>query len=191
MAITEACILACWLLFVAYWVYWGVKGWSAKPVAERQNWRAYWAYRIPIVLGGALLVGGPGARSLAVRLIPPAAAAGYLGAALCTLGLAGAIWARQTLAANWSSEVVFRQGHELIEKGPYRLARHPIYTGLLLMCLGSAVAVGRLSSALGFVLLVAGFWTKLRQEEALLTRHFPTAYPAYKARVKGLVPLVL
>ena len=54
------------------------------------------------------------------------------------------MWARQTLAGNWSSDVTFKQGRELVKTGPYRFVRHPIYTGLLVMCLGSAIEMGRL-----------------------------------------------
>jgi protein-S-isoprenylcysteine O-methyltransferase Ste14 len=59
------------------------------------------------------------------------------------------------------------------------------------MCLGSAIAGGRLGCWVGFVFFCAGLWIKLTQEEALLLRHFPDAYPAYRARVKALVPFIL
>jgi protein-S-isoprenylcysteine O-methyltransferase Ste14 len=101
-----------------------------------------------------------------------------------------ALWARRTLAGNWSRAVTFKQDHELIQAGPYRFARHPIYTGMILMALGGAVAGGRLHCWLGFLLICAGFWIKLSQEESLLLRHFQADYPAYRARVKALVPFV-
>jgi len=75
--------------------------------------------------------------------------------------------------------------------GPYRLVRHPIYTGLLLMCLGTAVDIGRVRGWLGLGLVFIGFWVKLRQEEKLLLRHFPDTYPAYRKEVKALIPFVL
>jgi protein-S-isoprenylcysteine O-methyltransferase Ste14 len=59
------------------------------------------------------------------------------------------------------------------------------------MCLGTAVAVGKLHSWLGFLLLGIGFWIKLKQEEALMLQHFPEEYPAYCKRVKALVPFVI
>jgi protein-S-isoprenylcysteine O-methyltransferase Ste14 len=76
-------------------------------------------------------------------------------------------------------------------KGLYRIVRHPIYTSILLMCLGSAITAGRLGSWLGLVIVLAGFWIKLRQEEVLMTQHFPVEYPAYKTRVKALIPFIL
>jgi protein-S-isoprenylcysteine O-methyltransferase Ste14 len=87
--------------------------------------------------------------------------------------------------------VTFKQDHELIESGPYALARHPIYTGLIVMALGTAINYGR---AIGFVLLVAlcgGLWGKARQEERVMSRHFPDAYPHYKMRVRAIIPFVL
>jgi protein-S-isoprenylcysteine O-methyltransferase Ste14 len=95
------------------------------------------------------------------------------------------------LGRNWSSAVLFRKDHELIEEGPYRFVRHPIYTSLLLMCLGSALARAQISSALGLIFLFIGFSIKLRQEEILLTRHFPAAYPSYRTRVKALIPFII
>ena len=65
-------------------------------------------------------------------------------------GAAFTVWARITLGRNWSAEVTFKQDHELIESGPYALARHPIYTGMIVMALGKAINYGR---AVGFVLL--------------------------------------
>ena len=59
------------------------------------------------------------------------------------------------------------------------------------MCLGTAIVVGQLQSWLGFLLLCLGFWIKLKQEESLLARHFPNAYPAYLARVKALIPFII
>jgi len=87
--------------------------------------------------------------------------------------------------------VTFKQDHELIESGPYALARHPIYTGLIVMALGTAINYGR---AIGFALLAAlcgGLWWKARQEERIMSTHFPEAYAAYKMRVRAIIPFVL
>ena len=113
------------------------------------------------------------------------------GNVICVAGLFVTLWARWTLAGNWSSDVTFKEGHELIETGPYRFVRHPIYTGLLIMCVGTAIEIGMLRGILGLALMTLGFWIKLKQEERLLMRHFPEEYPAYSKRVKALVPYVL
>jgi protein-S-isoprenylcysteine O-methyltransferase Ste14 len=110
------------------------------------------------------------------------------GAVICLAGLLITIWARRTLAGNWSSDVTFKEDHELIRHGPYRFVRHPIYTGLLVMALGTAIELGQLRCWLGSVALAIGFWIKLSQEERLLLRHFPEEYPRYQKQVKALVP---
>jgi protein-S-isoprenylcysteine O-methyltransferase Ste14 len=85
----------------------------------------------------------------------------------------------------------WKQGHEFIRRGPYRFVRHPIYTGLLTMCLGTATEIGRLHSWLALPLMMAALWIKLKQEEAFMLQHFPDEYPAYQKQVKALVPFVI
>ena len=106
-------------------------------------------------------------------------------------GVAFTVWARITLGRNWSPEVAFKQDQELIESGPYAIVRHPIYTGLLVMALGTVMNYGQASGFVLFALLCVGVWLKSRQEEKLMTDHFPDAYPDYKHRVRALVPFVL
>ncbi len=69
--------------------------------------------------------------------------------------------------------------------------RHPIYTGMLLMALGSALVADRVAPFAGVLCWFAGFWIKLTAEEKLMMQHFPEEYPAYKKRVKALVPFVV
>jgi len=123
-------------------------------------------------------------------IIPPTLATAEIGAALCVVGFFMAIWSRLVLANNWSGSVVIKVDHKLIEEGPYRLLRHPMYTGFLGLFLGTAIAIGSLGGFIGFVgFLLLHIW-KLRREEALLAGHFPDSYPAYKARTYALVPYI-
>ena len=187
-AISFLVITLCWLVFIGYWL---ASAFRVKAVAERQSWRASLKYKLPTILGGVLLWTRHAGEPPSWLATPQNSAWRVSGALLCVGGLAVAIWSRRTLAGNWSSNVTFKLGHELIQTGPYRYVRHPIYTGLLGMALGTAMAVGRLHSWLGFLFLFLGFWLKLQEEEMLLLRHFPAAYPAYRARVKALVPFLL
>lgn len=181
-------IRGCWILLILYWV---ISARASKPVAEGPNPGLIWVYRLPMMIGIALLCIGWHLEWLKNFVFPRSETLAWSGAAVCAAGVAGAIWARSTLGKNWSSEVLFRQGHELIERGPYRLVRHPIYTGILLMCLGTAIAEDNAGAYLGVLFFFCGIWLKLRQEEALMARHFPEEYPAYKKRVKALIPFVL
>jgi protein-S-isoprenylcysteine O-methyltransferase Ste14 len=110
------------------------------------------------------------------------------------LTLAGALfaaWARLALGANWSGRPSVKANHELIIKGPYALVRHPIYTGLLLGVAGTAIAVGKWRAVIGFVVIMLAFAAKMRNEERLMMQTFPNSYPAYRKRVKALVPGLL
>jgi protein-S-isoprenylcysteine O-methyltransferase Ste14 len=179
-------IAACWILFVFYWI---VSARSIKPAAEHQSWTSMLAHRVPVWLG-AILLFMPRATPFGMMVIPHTVTMESLGVAICMLGLSAAIWSRKTLADNWSSNVEFKQDHKLVERGPYHFVRHPIYTSLLLMCLGTAIVSSRLAAMVSLLLYFTGFWIKLKQEERLLLRHFPDEYPAYQARVKALVPFL-
>jgi protein-S-isoprenylcysteine O-methyltransferase Ste14 len=114
-----------------------------------------------------------------------------LGVGLTIAGCLFAIWARITLGANWSGRATVKAGHVLITAGPYALARHPIYTGLLTACIGTAIGYGERRCLVGLLLIVLGFVIKMGQEERLMLETFPDAYAAYRRRVKALVPGVL
>ena len=185
---SNSIIVACWVIFLAYWI---VSARRAKPTVERQSVLSLLAHRLPIGLGWWMLAYPGLPPPMNQVLIPRTDWALVSGVLVCLLGLFVTIWARRTLAGNWSSDVTFKQGHELVRSGPYRFARHPIYTGLLVMCLGSAIEIGRLRCFVGIAVVLIGFWIKLKQEVRLLLRHFPDAYPAYQRKVKALVPFIL
>jgi protein-S-isoprenylcysteine O-methyltransferase Ste14 len=186
--ISGSIIIGCWLIFIVYWL---IRARWTKAIAEKESARSALTHRIPLGLSYLLLADGhlPGPLNLSVT--PDADWARGMGISVCLLGLFFTLWARWTLAGNWSSNVAFKQGHELIETGPYRFVRHPIYTGILAMCLGTALDSGRLRCWLALLLMTITFGIKLMQEERLMLRHFPDQYPAYRKRVKALVPLII
>ena len=128
--------------------------------------------------------------SLAVPLIPQTIVINAVVVILMITGLMIAIIARRTLAENWSAAVAVKKDHELITTGPYHYVRHPIYTGTLLMVLGTTLWLGTLSACIGFLIIVLTTWLKLKQEEALLAEHFPDEYSSYKNRTKILIPFL-
>jgi protein-S-isoprenylcysteine O-methyltransferase Ste14 len=145
-------------------------------------WLAFW-----------LLFGSTSHRShhpFNLVVVPHSTAMTFVGLVVTVLGLLLAIWARVVLGGNWSGTVTFKENHELIVRGPYALVRHPIYTALLLMFLGTALAIGTAGGFVGLALFFLSFWIKLRQEEALMTEHFGDQYRDYKKRVKALIPFV-
>jgi protein-S-isoprenylcysteine O-methyltransferase Ste14 len=125
---------------------------------------------------------------LGEHLLPSTYPVQVAGLVATVAGCLFAIWARFTLGSNWSGRATVKAGHELITTGPYSVARHPIYTGLLVAAVGTAIAVGQVRCALGFVLIVLALAVKMSQEERLMLQAFPQAYPAYRRRVKALIP---
>jgi protein-S-isoprenylcysteine O-methyltransferase Ste14 len=105
-------------------------------------------------------------------------------------GLLFTVWARVILGRMWSGRITLKEDHTLVQRGPYALARHPIYTGLLVALLGTMLARPTVASLLGVVTITVGLVFKLRQEERLLAGHFGPAYAAYRQKVKGLIPFI-
>ena len=178
-------IVACW---VSLGLYWNISARSIKCAAEQQSFAARLA-RMPVWLGFALFIAA-WVHPFGPVVIRRTALSDSVAVAICALGLFVAIWSRKVLGAEWSQDVELKQGHKLVERGPYSFMRHPIYTGHLLMGLGTATASGLLVAFVGLASFVVGFLIKLNQEESLLRRGFPDEYPAYKARVKALIPYV-
>lgn len=115
----------------------------------------------------------------------------WVGAAITAAGLLFAVWARITLGRNWSRSVTIKEDHELIVRGPYALARHPIYTGILTGFVGSAIAMTEVRGVVALILIGISFWAKLRLEERWMREQFGRSYEAYSKRVAALVPFVL
>ncbi len=180
-------VVFCWAVAVVFWV---VSAFSVKATKERQPFVGRLIYLWIICAAAALLAARRGWFSAPRSVLPHTLPVGVAADAIVLLGLAIAVWARSVLGGNWSSRVTLKENHELIQRGPYRLVRHPIYSGILLMVLGTAVLAGSLGAFLALFLCFGGLWIKLRQEEKLLSKHFPE-YAQYQARTKALVPFLL
>jgi protein-S-isoprenylcysteine O-methyltransferase Ste14 len=102
-----------------------------------------------------------------------------------------AVWARRHLGRNWSAEVRVAEGHELVTTGPYRRVRHPIYTAVLGMFIGTALVSGRLHALVGVVLLAVAYVRKIRLEDERMSEEFGAAYGEYRRTSWAMVPRVL
>jgi len=184
---TSRFIEYCW---VAWLLYWMIMAFTAKRTIERRGTVRYY-FGVLILIVGWVIIRRLSHLSSRSHLWQTTLALGIVTDCIVVTGAAFTVWARITLGRNWSADVAFKQDHELIESGPYAFVRHPIYTGLLVMALGTAINYGEAVGFALFLLLCAGLWWKARQEEQIMGKHFPDAYAEYKTRVRAIIPFVL
>jgi protein-S-isoprenylcysteine O-methyltransferase Ste14 len=104
-----------------------------------------------------------------------------------SIGLA--IWARYHLAEYWSARITIKEDHQLIRTGPYAHLRHPIYSGLVLATIGSALVIDEWRCVLGVCLVLTGYWFKARKkEEAMLSQQFGDAFREHQTHTGCLIP---
>ncbi|MBN9532319.1 MAG: isoprenylcysteine carboxylmethyltransferase family protein [Alphaproteobacteria bacterium] len=107
------------------------------------------------------------------------------------LGFLFAWWARIHLGRLWSAAITRKEGHRVVESGPYAIVRHPIYTGILLSGIASAIVLATPHAYLGAGLLIVAYWIKARLEERWLREELgAAAYDDYRSRVPMLIPFV-
>ena len=180
-------IVFAWVVWVASWF--AAALWSRRPEAS-----ARLADKAPnriVTVAGALLIFmfmGPRHSYFAFAWDWPEPIRWALFA--CVLaGMAFAWWARLHLGVLWSGNVTRKPGHRVVDTGPYRLVRHPIYTDILFSLFATALERGHVEPVIGFVLMFIGFAMKARLEERFLAEGLGVeAYAQYRARVPMLVP---
>jgi protein-S-isoprenylcysteine O-methyltransferase Ste14 len=168
----------------AFWLYWLAAASSRKR--GRVPWSRQLGIRAVIVVIVIVLVRVKAFRHHGLNTDPWRAG---LGLALFALGLGLAIWARRHIGSNWGAPMTEKDEPELVTSGPYHLVRHPIYSGLLVAGVGTAVALSW-QWLIAVVLAGVYFVYSATVEERYLTEQFPDAYPAYKRATKMLVPFV-
>ena len=169
--------------WVVFWVYWllaafgakrGTGGWRRMPTRGVAAIAVFILVRI--LRRGSLVVSSP--------------ILGAIGAIVFVSGLLLAIWARLHLGRNWGMPMTQKEEPELVTSGPYRFVRHPIYSGLVLGIFGTALATDLLGLIVAAV-VTGYFYYAASVEERNLAATFPSAYPAYRASTKKLIPFVL
>jgi protein-S-isoprenylcysteine O-methyltransferase Ste14 len=178
-----------WMLWVLFGVYWLVSALNSKKTKRRETWAQRLAYILPLVVASALLSQPQVYRPwFGIRLLPFTPAVEWTGVALVAAGIALCFWARWHLGANWSGTVTLKVGHELIRSGPYRSIRHPIYTGILLALLGTAVEIGQLRAFIAMLFALGSFYFKARREESFLSQEFGEGFAAHARRTGMFLP---
>jgi protein-S-isoprenylcysteine O-methyltransferase Ste14 len=171
--------------WAAFWLLWLVAAFSMKR--ERMLWSRELPIRVVLVIIVSILyhLGAFRHYRLNTELWR-----GWLGLVLFFAGLIFAVWARFNIGRNWGTPMSQRENPELVTSGPYRFVRHPIYSGILVAGLGTAVALNW-KWLIVAVLAGAYFVYSATIEERYLIEQFPDAYPTYKRSTKMLVPFIL
>jgi protein-S-isoprenylcysteine O-methyltransferase Ste14 len=179
MRVVELVFAAGW---AAFWLYWLVAAFSMKR--GRIPWSRELRIRAVLVVAVILLIRFGALRGHDLNTNPWRAGLGLFG-----VGLGFAIWARVHIGRNWGTPMTQKEEPELVTSGPYHLVRHPIYSGILVAGVGTAVGLSWLwLIAVG----LAGvyFIYSATVEERFLTEQFPDTYPPYKGSTKMLVPFI-
>lgn len=176
-------------LWLAFSIYWTIASRNSAKSAKSES-KASTAFH-QVVLNVALLllfipVPGLSGWFLPRRFHFPVAAGVIIQVACFAL----AAWARKHLGRNWSAEVRVGEGHQLVRTGPYRILRHPIYTAMLGMFVGTAIASSQYHALLGVAILVIAYLRKTRLEENIMSETFGAEWEVYRQETWRLVPLL-
>jgi protein-S-isoprenylcysteine O-methyltransferase Ste14 len=174
-----------WVMFSVYWEI------AAKDAAAVKSSESPVSRGLHVFLtNAALLLAIVPIRGLG-RFLPASSPIMTFGLIVEATGLFLAIWARRHLGRNWSGEITIKVEHQLIRSGPYRLLRHPIYTGLLTMYAGTALVTGEWLALVGLGVAIFAYWRKIRLEEAILDAAFGADYDTYRKQTWVLIPGLL
>ena len=173
------------VVWAAFWLYWLVAAFSMKrgrvPWSRELGIRAVIVAIVILLARSGVFQHNAGNTNLWLAGV---------GLGLFAVGLGFAIWARVHIGRNWGTPMTQKNEPELVTSGPYRLVRHPIYSGIVVAGIGTAVALSWLW-LIAVALAGIYFIYSATVEERHLTEWFPDTYPAYKRSSKMLVPFIL
>jgi protein-S-isoprenylcysteine O-methyltransferase len=178
-----------WYVMLGVWL---IGAFTAKPQVRTQPIGPRILHSLTLLVGFLLLYSSSGNIGfLGRRFAPNSQSIAETGMVLTIAGIAFAIWARLFLGTNWSAAPAVKEGHRLMRSGPYAIVRHPIYSGLLLAMLGTALSVGRWRCLLGLAIVGVAWHVKSRTEERYMEEEFGGEYVRYRSEVKSVIPFVL
>jgi protein-S-isoprenylcysteine O-methyltransferase Ste14 len=175
-----------WLALVVDWL---ISALRIKPAKQIEG-RAPRLMRMALTVSVFAFLFSPRAWVgwLGERFVPPSDAIAIVGTAVTALGVGLAAWARYSLGQNWSAAVTLKEAHELVRAGPYARIRHPIYSGVILGLLGTALALGEWRAIVAVAVLFVSYFIKARKEEAFLAFEFGRAFQDYCSRTGMFLP---
>jgi protein-S-isoprenylcysteine O-methyltransferase Ste14 len=176
-------------LWLAFSVYWSIAARNSKPTQTSESVGSRQLH-VVLINGGLLLLLLP-VPGLTRRFLPDSRVLVVVGLVIQTVFLLFAVWARRHLGRNWSGEVRIAAEHELVRSGPYKHIRHPIYTAILGMYVGTMLVSGEIHALIALAVVTLAYWRKIRMEERALNGVFGEAYEAYRRESWALVPPLL
>lgn len=180
-----AAIVAAWLVWLVTWVM--AAGWSART-ASHHDLGAESPSRVLTLAALVMLMASYYPVGFAVVWVTPAIV-GWVMFALVAAGLLFTWAARLHLGPLWSSTSAPTEDHRIVDTGPYGIVRHPVYAGLLLAVIATAIERGRIEAIAGALVLIAGVSLRAKLEERFLRRDLgDDAYTSYRRRVPMLLP---
>jgi protein-S-isoprenylcysteine O-methyltransferase Ste14 len=175
-----------WLAMDVYWSLAETKRHETKTKESANSRRVH-----GLLTTGALVLLFAPIRGLTEQFVPDTLTTAVVGLGIQIAFNLFYLYARLYLGKLWSGAITIMAGHELIQTGPYRFLRHPMYTGILGMAVGTAIVSGQYHALLGVPLFVLAYVRKIRMEERVLAAEFGEPYVAYRQRTAALIPWVL
>lgn len=176
--------------WLVWFVYWLIAGRFVKATKSSEGTLDRMRHLLPLVIGFYLIFHG-GHRGYLLGPLQASQSLRWTGMTLTIAGLLFSVWGRIHLGGNWSGFITLKEGHELVRSGPYRYVRHPVYTGLIVAAIGSALVAATGDALVGSAIIAVSIVFKLRREEVLLTTVFGDQYREFQREVPALVPFLI
>ncbi len=184
-------VLICWGIFVLYWII--SSFFVKKSVSRRKDWKFQLIWRV-IIIALIILIAIISKKTVLTIVLHPIFLSNLtlqiIGSVLVILGLVEAIWARISLGRNWSGYVTYKKNHELVTSGPYKYIRHPIYSSLILMLIGTFFNFPNTEVIIILLIWIVLFATRMKREEKIMTKLFGREYINYMDKSKRLIPWI-
>jgi protein-S-isoprenylcysteine O-methyltransferase Ste14 len=185
-SIPPALILVLAVAWTALGLRWGAPGSAARS----GEFKWYRPLRLVVLAGvfALLFWKATAVGLLGKRFVPDIPMLGLIGFIAAVCGMLVASWSRIVLGKYWSDKVIVQTEHRLIRSGPYSCMRHPLYSGVLLAILGTALVLGEWRGLLSFAVLLANYAIKAKKEERILAERFGPEFEIHRRETGFLLP---
>jgi protein-S-isoprenylcysteine O-methyltransferase Ste14 len=177
-----------WFILTLYWL---ISSFSVKKTIKKQAGWQRTLYILTMLIAFTLLFQKQSFTTFLNKpVLPQNIVWKIFGLLVCFSGLLLSFTARIYLGKNWSARITIKENHELVETGPYRISRNPIYTGFLAAFCGTSMSLGLLRGYIGIVPFLICLLTKISGEEKFMLEVFTDRYRNYQRKVKKLIPFL-